>query len=102
MLLLLFVQLGLQSSRVQLGLHTIGVGLASSGLGWVQVGLLLWGSSTQLGLVQLGCLHCTSVQLGSLSQLGVVQLNCLHCTSVQLGTYWGLFLGNVYLILGLY
>ena len=89
MLLLLLVQLGLQSSRVQLGLHTIGVALASSGLGGVQVGLLLWVSSAQLGLVQLGCLHCTSVQLGSLgslSQLGVVQLNCLHCTSVQLGT----------------
>ena len=84
-LLLLLVQLGLQSSRVQLGLHKLGVGLASSGLGRVQLGLLLRGSLSQLGAVQLDCLHSTSVQLGS--QPGMVQLDCLRCTSVQIGLY---------------
>ena len=105
-----------------------GVCFASSGLGFVQLGLLLRGKGflLQLGYVRLGLLHCSSVQLGiqgSLAQLGnVVQvwfLHCTsvqlcslgtlsqpgtvhHCTSVQLGSYLGLFLGNLGLIWGFY
>ena len=105
-MLLLLVQLGLQSSRVQLGLHKLGVGLASSGLGRVQLGLLLSGFLSHPCSIQLGCLQYSSVQLGPLGCLsqvgiGVVQLGCLHCLVVQLGTVWGVFLGFYWLILGL-
>ena len=126
------VQLGLQSLLcfVQIGFHTHWVGLPSSGVATVQLGLLLGGLLLQLGMVQLGFLHCTSVQLGSLgtlsqlgnvgqigsvhctsvqfgslgtlSQLGTVHHDCLHCSSVQLGSYWALFLGNLGLIWGFY
>ena len=47
------------------------------------VGQLL-GSVLQLGMLRLGCLHCTSVQLG----------HCLHI-SAQLFSQWGGCLGFV-------
>jgi hypothetical protein len=70
-------------------------------LGWSSI---LWAgtcSAWSSCTVQLGFLHCMSVQfgsLGSLSQLGNVgQIGFLHCTSVQLGFLVTLFqLGTVH------